>query len=163
MPRTPSKEDLTKEDLALWEAIIAKIKPLPREDAPAKTHPRKKKISIEQKSKFPIPSLKDMPLESFTRQQLRNYPVEARLDLHGYTQATAYEALVRFIQTNYLQQRRSLLIITGKGTDGRGVLKQEVPRWLGTDPLKNKVLAMGPARPEDGGAGAYYVLLRRMR
>jgi DNA-nicking Smr family endonuclease len=158
MPLNPSKEDL-----ALWQAIIEKVKPLPQEESPPNTTPRKKKIRIEQKSKFPIPSLKDLPLESFTRQQLRNHPVEARLDLHGYTQTEAYDALVRFIHANYLQQRRALLIITGKGKEGKGVLKQELSRWLGTDALKDKILAAAPARPEDGGVGACYVLLRRMR
>jgi DNA-nicking Smr family endonuclease len=56
-----------------------------------------------------------------------------------------------------------LLIITGKGSDGNGILKQQLPRWLETDILKSKILAMTPARPEDGGHGALYVLLRRIR
>jgi DNA-nicking Smr family endonuclease len=155
--------NLSKEDLALWRAIIERIKPLPREESPAPTPPRKKRIIVEQKSQSPMPSLRDMPLESFTRQQLRNHPIEARLDLHGYTQEEAYSALVRFIQTNYMQQRRALLIITGKGTEGKGVLRQQLPRWLATDTLKDKILAIAPSRPEDGGQGAYYILLRRMR
>jgi len=42
-----------------------------------------------------------------------------------------------------------------------GILKAAVPRWLGEPDLRRHVLAIAPARPEAGGSGALYVLLRR--
>jgi len=43
------------------------------------------------------------------------------------------------------------------------VLKAAVPRWLDELDLRRAVLAIAPARPQHGGHGALYVLLRRPR
>jgi len=91
-------------------------------------------------------------------------PIEARLDLHGMTQDEAHRALDRFIPAMREDGRRAVLIITGKGTrEGGGVLRQAVPRWLDEARLRPHVLAIEEARPQHGGAGALYVLLRRKR
>jgi hypothetical protein len=56
-----------------------------------------------------------------------------------------------------------VLIITGKGRDGQGVLRKLVPEWLKTPPLSARILAMARATRADGGDGAMYVMLRRNR
>lgn len=90
--------------------------------------------------------------------------IEARLDLHGMTQAEAHGALARFIARSYDDGRRAVLVITGKGTrDGEGVLRRAVPRWLDEPALRPLILARDEAQPRHGGAGALYVLLRRKR
>jgi len=43
------------------------------------------------------------------------------------------------------------------------VLKSALPRWLNEAPLRPFVLALSEARPEHGGTGALYVLLKRRR
>jgi DNA-nicking Smr family endonuclease len=43
------------------------------------------------------------------------------------------------------------------------VLKSAVPRWLEEAELRQQILAIAPAQPRDGGAGALYLLLRRRR
>ncbi len=96
-------------------------------------------------------------------------PIEATLDLHGMTQESAHAALAAFIARARAQGRRCILVITGKGgragTDGAttGVLRANVPRWLNEPGLKASVLALAHARPRHGGAGALYVLLKRVR
>lgn len=92
-------------------------------------------------------------------------PIEARLDLHGLTQAEAHRQLVEFVEASYRCGTRCLLVITGRGLgpDGPGVLKSSVPRWLGEAGLRRRVLAIAQAQPQHGGAGAFYVLLRRQR
>jgi DNA-nicking Smr family endonuclease len=90
-------------------------------------------------------------------------PIEARLDLHGMTQAEAHHALGEFVRAASAAGQRSLLVITGGGTDRLGILKGAVPRWLGEGELQRQVLAVAAARPRHGGAGAVYVLLRRRR
>jgi len=91
--------------------------------------------------------------------------IEARLDLHGLTQAEAHDALTGFVLEGYRLGRRMLLVITGKGGygGGEGILRRSVPRWLNEDPLRAKILAFTPAQPRDGGAGALYLLLKRRR
>lgn len=82
------------------------------------------------------------------------------------TRTEAHHALTRFLESSYLQGRRAVLIITGKGLreDGRiGVLRGAVPRWLNEPPAHAWVRAFDHAAPRDGGEGALYVLLRRAR
>jgi len=93
------------------------------------------------------------------------HPIEARLDLHGCTQAEAHRELIDFVEACYQAGRRCVLVITGRGLgpDGPGVLKSAVPRWLGEAGLRRRILAVAAAQPRDGGAGALYLLLRRQR
>ncbi len=102
------------------------------------------------------------------RQALRlkrgQLPIEARLDLHGLTQAAAHRELAAFVARSHAAGKRVLLVVTGKGTrEGTGVLRAAVPRWLSEPALRERVLATRPATPRDGGDGALYVLLRRAR
>ena len=89
--------------------------------------------------------------------------IEARLDLHGMTQAEAHGALSGFIAVSRAAGRRCVLVITGRGLgqNGPGVLKSSVPRWLEGPELRRHILAIAPAQPHHGGPGATYLLLRR--
>ena len=97
---------------------------------------------------------------------------EARIDLHGMTLAQAHPVLTRFILGAHEDGLRLVLVITGKGKDRddpgpipirRGVLKHQVPNWLHMPPLGRVVLDIREAHIRHGGAGAYYVYLRRAR
>lgn len=97
---------------------------------------------------------------------------EARIDLHGMTVAEAHPELIRFILNAWSAGLRLVLVITGKGKQGPdhgpipiryGVLKHQVPHWLHLPPLGPCVLQVTEAHLKHGGAGAYYVYLRRPR
>jgi len=97
---------------------------------------------------------------------------EARIDLHGMTQDRAHSALTGFILRAHREEKRLVLVITGKGRDSdegdimpvrRGVLRHQVPHWLTVPPLAAIVLQVTPAHLRHGGGGAYYVYLRRSR
>ena len=106
-------------------------------------------------------------------------PIEARIDLHGLTREKAHVALNGFLARQEALGRRCVLVITGKGRpdwqapgydvpwgrDAReiGVIRRALPGWLGDYPNKERILAFTPAQPQDGGKGAWYVLLRRRR
>lgn len=87
--------------------------------------------------------------------------IEARLDLHGMTQDEAHRAVAGFIGGSRAAGLRCVLVITGRGAVGGGILRQAVPRWLDEPGLRRHLLAITPAQPRDGGAGALYLLLRR--
>ena len=91
--------------------------------------------------------------------------IEARLDLHGLRQEEAHRTLTSFIAESYAAGKRCVLVITGKGqvSEGGGVLRTNVPRWLNQSPNRTKVLSFTHATPTDGGTGALYVLIKRMR
>jgi DNA-nicking Smr family endonuclease len=120
----------------------------------------------------PLPQMDKRLRQRFERGEL---PVEARIDLHGLTLANAERALSKFLRDGIAQQKRCLLVITGKGSarsgenefevmqKGRGVLRAWLPDYLRRGPWRDQILGVAPARKEMGGAGAFYVLLRRQR
>jgi DNA-nicking Smr family endonuclease len=113
-----------------------------------------------------------MDAKAFARMSRGRLAPEARIDLHGMTLAEAQPELARFILNAHAAGLRLVLVITGKGRRGRdddpmpqrmGALKQQVPVWLQMAPLGPAVLQVAEAHLRHGGAGAYYVYLRRPR
>ena len=92
-------------------------------------------------------------------------PIDARLDLHGSYQDAAQAELNAFISSCAASGCRMVLVITGKGSvrEGGGILRRRLPDWLNQPACRPHVLAFASARPEHGGNGAFYVLLRRHR
>ena len=89
-------------------------------------------------------------------------PIEAELDLHGYTVAEARVELTEFIHFAIEGAIRCVRIIHGRGKGSYGnqpILKQKVNHWLRQ---RDEVLAFCSAINQDGGTGALYLLLRRM-
>jgi DNA-nicking Smr family endonuclease len=82
---------------------------------------------------------------------------EARLDLHGMTQNGAYRALLRFLAAAQVDGKKLVLVITGKG----GILRGQLPLWLGQTDLHALVAGLSEAHVRHGGGGAFYVLLRK--
>lgn len=113
-----------------------------------------------------------MDRKTHTRMKRGKLSPEARIDLHGMTLDRAHPALTGFIMRAASDGKRLVLVITGKGKDRdeqgpipvrRGVLRHNVPHWLSVPPLSQLVLQITPAHASHGGAGAYYVYLRRLR
>lgn len=92
-------------------------------------------------------------------------PIEGKLDLHGLTQQEAHDQLSGFIALSQKQGHRCILVVTGKGAwrEGAGILREMVPRWLNERLNRARVLAIAQAQPQHGGAGALYILLKRLR
>jgi DNA-nicking Smr family endonuclease len=88
-------------------------------------------------------------------------PVELRLDLHGLDQDRARAMLHGFIERAQTEGARAVLIITGKGTRGDGVLRRRAPEWLAEPPSRARVAGISPAERRHGGDGALYVALKR--
>ena len=182
----PTPED---DDDALWRSVSDGIEPLksqrkrapaPRPESPptaAKPIPK-----IEQTRPAPVkatpppakpaalpPLEKGRPtgVDKRTAQRLKRgkLDVEARLDLHGLTQAEAHRRLDHFLAEAYDTGIRTAIIITGKGRDSEhgGILRQMVPRWLNQPPNRGRVVAISEAQPKDGGTGALYVRVKKKR
>lgn len=93
-----------------------------------------------------------------------DYPVEARLDLHGLVQQKAKEQVERFLSQAREQKKRCVLIIHGRGLNSEDqipVLKRGLVSWLEQGKSRAHILAFCSAQAHDGGTGAVYVLLRR--
>lgn len=112
-------------------------------------------------------------LDGTTRARLKRgeKAPDAKLDLHGMTQAAAHRALASFLQAAHKKGVRLALVVTGQGNPDReaagwaksphGVLKQMVPRWLNEGDLAAFVTGTAPAHVRHGGDGALYVYLRK--
>jgi DNA-nicking Smr family endonuclease len=102
-------------------------------------------------------------LDDITMKKLRKgrLEIDARIDLHGMTEHAAHDALLRFIKQARREDARIVLIITGKGKGGEGVLRRSVPLWFAEAAFKPLVGGWRKAHPAHGGEGALYVRLRR--
>jgi DNA-nicking Smr family endonuclease len=126
-------------------------------------------LSPNDETREPAQNVPGLDRRQALRLRRGQVSIEARLDLHGMTQAQAHHALASFLARSHAAGKRVVLIVTGKGTrqgaDGSptGVLRRTVPRWLGEPALRQLVLAAASALPRDGGEGALYLLLRRTR
>ncbi|HET9070062.1 MAG TPA: Smr/MutS family protein [Amaricoccus sp.] len=112
-----------------------------------------------------------MDRRRFERLRRGRLEPEARIDLHGMTSERAHAALAGFIHEAHAASLRLVLVITGKGRADaeamqphrQGILRHSVPHWLGAPPLGSRILDVLPAHQRHGGAGAFYVYLRRLR
>jgi DNA-nicking Smr family endonuclease len=94
--------------------------------------------------------------------------IDARIDLHGLTQSEAHAALLHFLRSASARGARLVLVITGKGRRGegdrdRGVLRRQVPQWLGLNEFRPFVIGFEDAHIAHGGEGALYVRVRKTR
>jgi len=171
---------LSEEERALWDTVTRAIAPLRRrkvktDESEARTEiiqvaakPARKAVAapVVVPSRPAAPPL--APLGRRMRQKLArgSEAIDARIDLHGMTQADAHAALAHFLRRAQHNGARVVLVITGKGVRGdgyseRGVLKRQVPLWLESAELRPLVVGFESAGVTHGGAGALYVRLRR--
>ncbi|MCB4767347.1 Smr/MutS family protein [Ancylobacter sp. Lp-2] len=194
-PPRPSRRrrGLAAEDRALWEHVTRSVKRL-RPEPPAmprpepgfaeliaeETVPKEKPVATAPPKPVspPRPPAPPplAPLEPKLRRRLtRGAEVDARLDLHGLTQAAAHHRLGAFLRSAQGQGLAVVLVITGKGggpaggrvslfgEGERGVLRRLVPQWLAEPALRHIVIGFETASRGHGGEGALYVRLRRVR
>ena len=89
--------------------------------------------------------------------------IDARLDLHGHTQDTAHRELVEFILRQSAAGSRCVLVITGKGRLGAGILRGRLRDWISDPDLRPVIAGYARAHPRHGGEGAAYIFLRARR
>jgi DNA-nicking Smr family endonuclease len=176
MPKT-NDDAPARDDRLLWRDAVRSARPLPGREAAASPPPARMppihalpapagRARAVQPDRLPaLDRFSGIDRANAERLKRGLHPIEARLDLHGMTQAEAHRALAAFVRHSHNAGRRCVLVITGRGfgPNGPGVLKIAVPRWLEEPGVRRQILAIAPARPQDGGAGALYVLLRRHR
>lgn len=148
-PHRPPRKPVPEQTLREHQEIMSNL--LSDEFEPAE-------IETGDELLFTRPGLQHSVIRKLRRGQ---YAIEAELDLHGATVVQAREAVLSFLKNATDQDKRVVRIIHGKGNTSEGklpVLKGKVNAWLRQ---KKEVLAFCSARPNDGGTGAVYVLLKR--
>jgi DNA-nicking Smr family endonuclease len=185
------RRELNDEERDLWSGVARSVTPLRR---PGRTagRPGGSGKAAAEKPHVPTPTRLDrlralipklpepakpapalVPLGRRLKQRLARGrdPIDARIDLHGYTQKQAHAALLRFLQRAQADGARMVLVVTGKGrsrgerdpgSEG-GVLKRQVPMWLSLLEFRSFIVGFEEAHVGHGGEGALYVRLRRPR
>jgi DNA-nicking Smr family endonuclease len=175
---------LTGEDIELWEGVTRSVKPIrvrkraiEADEAPPPAKPAKKSASRPAAPpaaplKAPAPKSPPAiaPIEKRLKQKIArgSQTIDARLDLHGHSQAEAHDALYRFLRGAQSRGGRLVLVITGKGGRGasgrgEGVLKRAVPLWLALPEFRALVIGYDTAAISHGGEGALYVRVRKLK
>ena len=169
-----------KEDAELWERVKRTAKPLHSNRARKEfknslgeietpsSQPMRPPTKIlrpysrEPKVQFAI-APKPPLLDSSTTRKISKgrMSIDARIDLHGFTQAEAHSRLKQFLGNAHFRGHRTILIITGKGVGGEGILRHAVPRWLQEPEFRQIVSGYHEAHVSHGGSGALYVRVRK--
>jgi DNA-nicking Smr family endonuclease len=107
--------------------------------------------------------------------QIKNYLKVRSLDLHGYTLEQANNAIEQFILKAFEEGVSKLIIVTGKGihsdvendpyvSKDLSILKYSVPEFINNNQNLTRVINdIQDATIEDGGSGAFYIILKKNR
>ena len=95
------------------------------------------------------------------------------IDLHGFTLDEANKTIENFINKAFSENINKLIIVTGKGLHSEnekdpyvskdlGILKYSVPEFISNNTsLMSMINEITDAKIEDGGAGAFYIYLKK--
>ena len=101
-------------------------------------------------------------LDSKTKRKLNSnkLAIDATIDLHGKTEIQAFEIIKNFIKNSNFNELKSIIIITGKGSNNQGKLKLKTPLWLKGKELSKFVVGFEIMPNNQGGDGALFVKLK---
>ncbi len=205
LPKKGSRRGLSDHDLELWRQVTESVEPIDNSrnnlfsemlDPQGLDATRSElKTSATRRTNGTAASQPALPRQSDvlkttelsgidrrTQQRLARGQIEidARIDLHGHSQAEAKMALHGFLVRARARGHRLVLVITGKGEapfarhtlhsrdvhhdpERFGVLRRALTHWVNEPEFRNLVSGYQPAHPKHGGGGAFYVRLRRAR
>ncbi len=168
---------LSDQELRLWLRVARSVTPARPQTHPERTShaaPRTGPASPPLKASAtsttaaqpqpsaPAPSSPAQDQSGRRRVRRGQVDIDATLDLHGHTQDTAMTALADFVQAERMNGARCLLVITGKGRAGTGVLRGRFLDWINRSEIRPHVSGYSAANARHGGDGAFYLLLKRM-
>ncbi len=95
------------------------------------------------------------------------------IDLHGYTLEQANKTIDEFIHQSFREKINKIIVVTGKGLHSQnekdpyvstelGILKYSVPEFIKNNKSLMKIInEIKDASIDDGGAGAFYIFLKK--
>ena len=120
-------------------------------------------------------SSKEKILDKDFKPQIKNHLKIKSIDLHGYTLEQANNAIEKFILRAFEEEVNKLIVVTGKGihsdvekdpyvSKDLSILKYSVPEFVNNNQNLMRVINdIQDATIEDGGSGAFYILLKKKR
>ncbi len=97
------------------------------------------------------------------------------IDLHGFTLEEANKTIEKFINQSFREKINKLIVVTGKGLHSQNekdpyvskdlsILKHSVPEFIKkNNNLMKKIIGFEQADIKDGGTGAFYIYLKKLK
>tara|TARA_B100000902_G_C27174548_1_gene845661 strand:+ start:656 stop:1075 length:420 start_codon:yes stop_codon:yes gene_type:complete len=110
---------------------------------------------------------KDLRLNKNKNLKIKN------IDLHGQTLDESNKIIKKYIENSYEEGVSKIIVVTGKGLHSNvekdpfvskdlSILKYSVPEYIKNEAeLMKKIIEIKDAEIKDGGAGAFYILLKK--
>ncbi len=148
---------LSDKDKKIWKFYISNFKQIKKVDKDKRIN----SSNISTINKVLKPNI-NFTLDSKIKKQMKSNRLnfDAIIDLHGKTEVQAYEAIKNFIKDCYFYNFKSIMIVTGKGLNGKGKLKLKAPLWLKSEDLSKYVVGFETMPHNKGGEGALFVQIK---
>ncbi len=172
------KRSLTSDEAEAWSRVVAGAKPIGARDRDLKklmaslvpqTAEKPETVVVlkaapDVKAEAPRAKLPTAPAHRGGDKRVRRGRVDLsrRIDLHGHTQMSAARVVRHFLSEAREEGERTVLVITGKGRNGVSVIRRNFLEWLGSAEGAALVSGYAEAHAKHGGAGAFYVFLRKV-
>ena len=110
--------------------------------------------------------------KDFKLSKKKNLKVK-HIDLHGFTLQDANKTIEKFINHSYENEVSKIIVVTGKGLHSNvekdpyvsknlSILKYSVPEFIeNNNELMKKIIELKNAKIEDGGSGAFYIIMKK--
>lgn len=150
---------LTDADQQIWRRIARTVRPLsaPKTSAKPEIHTH---LPVA-----PAPILHhnraDIQIRADKKVRRGQVTIDRTIDLHDMTRDAAFASLKRRLTLAHERKHRTVLIVTGKGPNLQGVLRQSLHGWLNDPSLRHIIASTAPSHIRHGGSGAFYVFLKR--
>ena len=132
------------------------------------------KISDKDKKDWEnfLSSQEKLPNKDFVINKKKTFRIK-RIDLHGLNLEQANKNIEKIINDSYKNGTSKIIVVTGKGLHSNvekdpyvskdlSILKYSVPEYIKNNPeLTKKIIEIKDAEIEDGGAGAFYIFLKK--
>ena len=98
-----------------------------------------------------------------------------KIDLHGFSLENANKTIDKFIKKSFKENVNRIIVITGKGlrsnnlinpyvSEDLSILKNSVPEFIESNvDLMKMIYKISEAKIEDGGSGAFYIYLKKIK
>lgn len=152
---------LTDADKSIWRRVARTVLPLsaPKSSLKPETH-----IHLPA---APAPVLhhskEDIQVRADKKVRRGQVKIDRTIDLHDMTRDAAFASLKRRLVLAHECKHRTVLVITGKGPNLQGVLRQSLHGWLNDPSVRNIISSVAPSHIRHGGSGAFYVFLKRRK
>ena len=153
--------ELTEADRTIWQRVSRTILPLsaPKPSVKSETH-----IHLPT---APAPVLhhsrEDIQSRADKKVRRGQVKIDRTIDLHDMTRDAAFASLKRRLVLAHECGHRTVLIVTGKGPNLQGVLRQSLHGWLNDPSVRHIISSIAPSHIRHGGTGAFYVFLKRRK